>query len=166
MSIASPVPADSVPAPGWSWGASPAGAAPGAPGGRQRAAASRARRRGAAQGAAGVAIAIAAWLVWRTPLAWLIAGISVGLALLALAAPLSAYARVSRALEALGRAVGIAVTWALMALVLYLLFLPVGLVLRARRSLRLTRGFDPAAPTYWMRPAERSGGADRYRKQF
>lgn len=161
MSTVSQVPVDGLPAPSWRWGGAPAAA-----GGRVRGGAARARRRGALQGAAGVAVAVAFWLLWRTPLAWLIAGVSVALALLALAAPVTAYAKVSRALEAFGRAVGLAVTWLLMALVFYLLFLPVGLVLRARRSLRLTRGFDAAAPTYWTRPAARAGGAERYGKQF
>ena len=84
----------------------------------------------------------------------------------AAAAPLTVYAKISRALEAFGRLVGTAVTWVLMAVVFYLLFLPVGLLLRARRSLRLTKGFDAQAPSYWTRPAARAGGPERYQKQF
>jgi hypothetical protein len=53
-----------------------------------------------------------------------------------------------------------------MGFLFYLLFLPIGLLLRARHGLRLTRGFDPQAPSYWTRAAARSGGAERYQKQF
>ncbi len=159
MSAVPQVPANSLPAPGWSWGNASAGAAAGA------GAARALRRRAAVQALAGVAVAVALWLLWRTPLAYLVAAIAVGLALLAAASP-PAYARVSRVLEAFGRWVGIAVTWVLMALLFYGLFLPVGLLLRARRSLRVTTGFDPQAPSYWTRPAARTAGPEGYRKQF
>jgi hypothetical protein len=161
MSAVPQVPANSLPAPRWSWGGAPADARA-----AERAGAARARRRGVLQGGAGLAVAAVLWLAWRTPLAWVVAAVALALALLAAAAPLTAYARVSRALETFGRWVGTAVTWLLMGLLFYGLFLPVGLVLRARRSLRLTTGFDPQAPSYWKRPAARSGGAERYQKQF
>jgi len=57
-----------------------------------------------------------------------------------------------------------------MTLLFYLLFLPFGALLRARRRLRLTTGFYPAAATYWVSPgAERRGptrGPESYRQQF
>jgi hypothetical protein len=57
-----------------------------------------------------------------------------------------------------------------MTLLFYLLFLPFGALLRARRRLRLTTGPDPAAATYWTSPgAGREGrprGPEAYRQQF
>lgn len=153
--------ANARPAPGWHWDDPGRDRRPG-----EGDPATRARRRGAIQGAVGLAVATALWLVWRSPLAYLAAAIALLLVLLALAAPLTGYARVSRALEAFGRWVGLAVTWLLMGLLFYLLFLPVGLLLRARRSLHVTTGFDRAAPTYWQPTAARTGGSERYQKQF
>lgn len=126
----------------------------------------QARTRGLVQGAIGLAAASAVYLLWKTPFAWVIAGIAATIALLALASPLGAYAAVERGLATFGRWVGTAVTWILMPLLYWLLFLPVGLLLRARRRLRVTRGFDRGLPTYLQPTAKRRDGVAPYERQF
>ncbi|HEX5760553.1 MAG TPA: hypothetical protein VF121_15310, partial [Thermoanaerobaculia bacterium] len=118
-------------------------------------------------GAVGGAAAALLWFLWRTPFAYAVAAIALAVALLAAVSPLGAYARLSRALEVFSLWVGTAVTWLLLGLLFYLLFLPVGALLRARRRLRIATGFDAGAPTYWS-PAAGAGrrDADAYRKQF
>lgn len=163
MSAVPQNPAASLPV--WSREGREAGA-----GERARRAAAKARARGLVQGAVGAGAAVLLWLLWRTPFAYLVAAIALAVALLAAASPLGGYARLSGALETFGRWVGTAVTWLLMTLLFYLLFLPFGALLRARRRLRLTTGFDPAAATYWTSPgAGREGrprGPEAYRQQF
>ena len=151
----------------WPWREAGAGASEGR---RERAAAAR---RGAAWRAA-VGLAVAAALAfWKPWLAVVVVAVTLLVLALALASPLGAYARLEHALGRFAHGVGMAVTWLLMPLLYYLLFLPVGLVLRSAGKLRLTRGADPAAATYWTSPAgaERGGrwqgeGAARYRRQF
>lgn len=130
-----------------------------------RRAAAAQRRRGVIGGAVGAVAALLLWQ-WRPAMALVVLAIAALLTLLALVSPLGAFRRVGRALEAFGRAVGVALTWLLMALVFYGLFLPVGLVLRARGRLRLRKGLDPAAATYWKPVPPRPASLDRYRRQF
>ena len=143
----------------WQWRTT---ADPGAAASRVR----HARRRGLVQGAIGLVAATVVYLVWETPFAWVIAGIAATIALLALVSPLGAYAAVERGLATFGRWVGTAVTWILMPLLYWLLFLPVGLLLRARRRLGVTRGFDRTLPSYLRPAAKRPDGVAPYEKQF
>jgi hypothetical protein len=137
---------------------------------RRRAAAAR---RGAAwRAAAGLAVA-AALAFWKPWLAVVVAAVSLLVLALALASPLGAHARLEGALARFAHGVGMAVTWLLMPLLYYLLFLPVGVALRAAGKLRLTRRPDPRAATYWTAPhgAGRQDrwqgeGPERYRRQF
>jgi hypothetical protein len=102
---------------------------------------------------------------WKPVVAAVVAAISLTLALIAFAAPLTLHKKVTRALDAFARGVGMTVTWVLMTLLYYVLFLPVGLLLRARRRLGITRTPDPALATYW-KPTLRDKSAESYRKQF
>ena len=63
-------------------------------------------------------------------------------------------------------AVGSAVTWVLMTVLFYLVFLPAGLFLR--RKLAITKGADRRLPTYWIatEERERARSPESYRKQF
>ena len=124
-----------------------------------------ARKRGLIGGAVGLAIAAAVYIWWRPGLAWVIAGISVALALLAVAAP-PAYRKVAGLLDRFGYAVGMAVTWVLMTLIYYLLFLPVGLLLRAQKKLAVTQHPDRRLPSYWSSTEGKPWTAESYRKQF
>jgi hypothetical protein len=62
--------------------------------------------------------------------------------------------------------VGTGVTWLLMTVLFYLLFLPVGLIMRAMGRLAFTRFADPAVDTYWTPTEGRVHSAESYRKQF
>jgi hypothetical protein len=53
-----------------------------------------------------------------------------------------------------------------MTLVYYLLFLPVGLVLRARGRLRLRKRLEHGLPSYWTPLPDRPRTLDGYRRQF
>lgn len=141
------------------------GPARGPAAGDDGAAAARARRRGAVQSLVGIAIggAVAWW--WRPLPGAAIAGVALLVGLLALASPLRAFAALSRFFERLGRLVGGAVTWLLMGVLYYLVFLPLGLALRARGRLRLTTGFDARQASYWTPTGRRRPLAD-YRRQF
>jgi hypothetical protein len=129
--------------------------------------ASAARRQGAIGGAVGLTAAAAlAFLLHRPGAATLIAAVSLLVALLALAAPLTLYRRLRGLLDRFGHAVGTAVTWLLMTVLFYLLFLPVGLMLRAMGKLEFTRFADPARASYWTSTEGRAHTAESYRKQF
>ncbi|HVR95361.1 MAG TPA: hypothetical protein VMW27_02020 [Thermoanaerobaculia bacterium] len=141
----------------WNWRGAGKGADP------ARAAAA-ARRRGLLGLVVGL-IAAALLFFWKPVLAAVVAAISVTLALIAFTAPLTLHKQVTRALDAFARGVGMAVTWVLMTVLYYILFLPVGLLLRARRRLGITRSPDPALATYW-KPTLRDKSAESYRKQF
>lgn len=146
----------------WDWRKSAAG--PAVDRAREVAAA---RRRGAIGGLVGLSVAAAVWFLFDRPVAAaVIAGIAVVLTLLAFLAPLTIYKRISRGLEVFAHWVGSGVTWVLMTLLYYLLFLPAGLVLRARHRLGITRAADPKAPTYWLDTAARPKPPESYRRQF
>ena len=130
-----------------------------------RRAAAAERRRGLVGGAIGTIAAVLLWQ-WRPAMGLVVLAIALLLTLAALVSPLGLFRRIRRVLEAFGRAVGVALTWALMTIVYYGLFLPVGLLLRARGRLRLRKRLDAAAPTYWTKVPERPASLDRYRRQF
>ncbi|HYO15343.1 MAG TPA: hypothetical protein VE685_19265 [Thermoanaerobaculia bacterium] len=146
----------------WDWRKS--AAAPGADRAGETAAA---RRRGAIGGLVGLSVAAVIWFLFDRPVAAaVIAGIAVVLTLIAFLAPLTLYKKISRGLEIFAYWVGSGVTWVLMTLLYYLLFLPVGLVLRARHKLGITRSADRKAPTYWMDTEARPRTPESYRRQF
>jgi hypothetical protein len=124
-----------------------------------------ARKRGLIGGLVGLAIAAVVFYLWKRELGYVIAGVSLALALLALAAP-RAYLKVMALLDRFAHAVGMAVTWLLMTLLYYLLFLPVGLLLRARGRLAVTKRPDRRLPSYWTSTEGKSWTAESYRKQF
>src|SRR5688572_9518431 len=130
----------------WRWSSA---ADPDAP----RRAATAERRRGVVGGAIGAVAGLLLWQ-WRPAMGLAVLAIAALLTLAALVSPLGLFGSIRRALDAFGRAFGLARTWVLMAIVYYGLFLPVGLLLRARGLLRLRKRLDPAAPTYWTKVPE------------
>jgi hypothetical protein len=136
-------------------------ASPATPGGAP--ARPRPRRRRAARARSAAPLAL---LLHRAGAAAIVAAAALAITLLALAAPLTLYRRLRGALDRLGHWVGTAVTWALMTLLFYLLFLPVGLVLRATGKLAFTRFADPGLDSYWTPTDGAVPGGDSYRKQF
>jgi predicted membrane channel-forming protein YqfA (hemolysin III family) len=147
----------------WNWRR----AAVGADDGCSPAAAAAARREGAVGAAVGLAVAAAlAWLLHRPVSALVVAVLSLTVALLALAAPLTLYPRLRGALDRLGHWVSTGVTWLLMTVLFYLLFVPAGLIMRAMGKLAFSRFADPAVDTYWTPTDGRVHSAESYRKQF
>jgi len=125
-----------------------------------------ARRRGLLQAAIGfAAAALIAWRFGRAPAA-IAAGVATVVGLLALVSPLGGLARVDRAVGRFAGWVGTAVGWLLMTPLYYLVLTPLGLVLRARRKLRLRRRPDPRATTYWTELPPKPAGTEPYERQF
>jgi hypothetical protein len=149
----------------WDWRGTTDGGAGAAK--RRRALQAAARREGAIGGAVGLAVAAAiAFLLHRRGLAAVVASASLLAALVALVAPLTLYRSMRRALDRFGHWIGTAVTWLLMTVLFYLLFLPVGLAMRAAGKLAFTRFADPTRDSYWTSTAGRVHDAASYRKQF
>ena len=125
------------------------------------------RIRGVVGGALGLAFAALLYFVGhKVRSAEGVAGIAVVLALLALAAPLMVFKKVNHVLEVFARGVATAVTWLLMTLLFYVVFLPIGLVLRAGKKLAITKGADRRLPSYWIPTAGRETPLESYRRQF
>jgi hypothetical protein len=127
------------------------------------------RRHGLIGAAIGLTVAAVVFFLLKRPVpAAVIAAVALLLSLPSLVAPLTAGRAVGRALDRFAHVVGTAVTWVLMTLLYYLLFLPAGLVLRARGKLAITRGFDSRRPSYWtsVEERERARTAESYRRQF
>ncbi len=117
----------------------------------------------------GLTVAALVFFLWKKPVpAGVIAAVALLLSLPGLVAPLTAGKGVARALDRFAYAVGTGVTWVLMTVLYYLLFLPVGLFLRARGRLGITRSFDPRRPSYWtmVEERERARTPESYRRQF
>jgi hypothetical protein len=164
------MPAPTAAPPVWDWRAAAGSARTAGAGGTtpgSAAAARAARVQGAIGGAVGLGIAAAlALLLHRRGMAMVVAAVAVAVALCALVSPLGLYRGLRRALDRFGSWVGTVVTWLTMTLVFYLMFLPVGLILRAAGKLSLTRFADPSRATYWTPTDNRPHTADSYRKQF
>jgi hypothetical protein len=129
------------------------------------------RVKGMIGGAVGLAVAGLLYFVFhKVRTAEVIAAIAVVVALTALASPLGAYKTLSRWLDRFAHAVGAAVTWVLMTILFYLVFLPAGLFLRRKLAITLgnDRGADRRLPTYWIATEERERARtpESYRKQF
>jgi len=125
------------------------------------------RIRGAVGGVVGLAFAALLYFVGhKVKTAEVVAGIAVFLALLALAAPLTAFKKVNRVLEVFAREVATGVTWVLMTILFYLVFLPIGLVLRAGHKLGITKGADRRLTSYWISTGDRETPLESYRRQF
>lgn len=125
------------------------------------------RTKGLIGGAIGLAVAALLYFVFhKERTAEVIAVVAILVALTALASPLGAYKTLSRWLDRFAHAVGAAVTWVLMTVLFYLVFLPAGLFLR--RKLAVTKGADRRLPTYWIATEERERARtpESYRKQF
>lgn len=124
-----------------------------------------ARKRGLLGGAIGLLAAAVLYFIWSPAPAYVVAAIALGLTLLALAAP-AAYLKVAGLLDRFGHAVGMTLTWILMTLLYAFLFLPFGLLLRARGRLAITRRPDRRLSSYWRSTEGKPGSVESYRKQF
>ncbi len=126
------------------------------------------RTRGLIGGAVGLAVAAIVYFVLHRPVAAEVIGaIALLVALSALASPLGLFKLLQRGLDVFAHAVGTVLTWVLLTLLYFVVFLPAGLILR-RGKLKITRGPDKRLPTYWLRTDERESArtAESYGKQF
>jgi hypothetical protein len=145
------------------------------PGGEDAAGAARAREAAAArkQGVVGLLVGLGVALLFhfafgRTRMALFVAGVAGVLAAIAFLFPLTLHKKIATGLALFGHGFGTAVTWILMTVLYYVLFLPVGLALRAGGKLRLDRGRPGAAParaSYWV-ATEGLHTLESYRRQF
>jgi hypothetical protein len=111
-------------------------------------------------------VAALLYFVFHRPVAAaVVAAIAVLIILLALASPLGLYKGLTRALDRFAHAVGSGMTWVLMPVLFYVVFLPIGLLLRTRGKLAISKSADPRLSTYWKTP-ERERTPESYRKQF
>lgn len=129
------------------------------------------RSKGLIGGAVGLGVAALVYFVLHRPVAAeVIAGVALLVALSALASPLGLFKLLQRGLDVFAHAVGTVLTWVLLTLLYFVVFLPAGLILR-RGKLKITlgnRGADKRLPTYWLRTDEREHArtAESYGKQF
>jgi hypothetical protein len=145
----------------WSWRDRAAGEAAA----REREAAAN-RRKGVIGALIGLAVAALLYFVFHRPMAAAVVGaIAILIGLLALTSPLGLYKGLTRALDRFAHAVGSGVTWVLMPVLFYVVFLPIGLLLRARGKLAISKSADPRMATYW-KTTEREKTPESYRKQF
>ena len=129
--------------------------------------AAAARKHGLIGGVIGLAAAAFSYYVLGHEIAGVvIATIAVILTLIALVSPLGLHKKITYGLQRFAHAVGSTVTWVLMTLLYYLVFLPAGALLRARRRLGITRAADPGLPTYWKRTDDKVRTPESYRRQF
>lgn len=142
----------------WQWRRAPEGDA-------SAHAAAAARRRGVLGGVVGLLVASGLYF-WKPEAALVVASIAAATTTLALVSPLGGFRRLTRVMEAFAHGLGLALTWLLMAIAYYLLFLPCGLLLRATGKLRITRGADVRRASYWEEPTAPPPSLDAYRKPF
>lgn len=135
--------------------------------------AARARQAAAArkQGLIGLAVGgtvavLFAFVFDRPKMAIAVATVAVVLAAIAFLFPLTLHKKIAAGLARLGLWVGTAVTWILMTVLYYLLFLPFGFFLRAGKKLRIVRRPDPAVTTYWTPTEGPAPALEAYRRQF
>lgn len=129
--------------------------------------AAAARKRGLLGGLIGLSVAAVFFFFLKRPVpAAVIAVVALLFTLLALLAPLTGYKALTRTLDRFGHVVGTAVTWLLLTLLYFLLFMPLGWFLRLRGKLRVTRDFDPRRPSYWVSLENRPVTPESYRRQF
>jgi hypothetical protein len=136
---------------------------------RQTHEAAKIRQRALLGAAIGLTVAALVFFLLKKPVAaGVIAAVALLLSLPGLVAPLTAGRSVGRALDRFAHAVGTGVTWVLMTVLYYLLFLPAGLILRARGKLGITRSFDSRRSSYWtsVEERERARAPESYRRQF
>ena len=129
--------------------------------------AAAARKRGLLGGLIGLSVAAVFFFFLKRPVpAAVIAAVALLFTLLALLSPLTGYKALTRALDRFGYIVATAVTWVLLTILYFLLFLPLGAILRLRGKLRIARDFDPRRPSYWVNLDNRPATPESYRRQF
>ena len=107
------------------------------------------RLRGALQAAVGIAVGAVVLLYLSQPAGTIILSIASVVGLAALLSPHGLFAAFERATAALGRVIGRSVTWLLMFLIFYGIFVPFRLLFRRGHRDAMRRFYEPDAETYW-----------------
>ena len=124
------------------------------------------RIRGLVQGLVGLVAAFVLYQ-WFSPIAaGVVATIALSITLVALVSPRGAFARLTHWVGRFAYGVGLGVTWIFLPILFFLVFLPLGLVLRARGRLRLTRAPEPERETYWNSAGSWPKAPQDYERQF
>lgn len=124
------------------------------------------RIRGLVQGLVGLLAAFVLYR-WVSPVAaGVVAAIALSLTLVALVSPRGAFAHLSHWVGRFAYVVGWLVTWILLPILFFLVFLPLGLTLRARGRLRLSRRPEPERETYWRSAGSWPKAPADYERQF
>jgi hypothetical protein len=118
----------------------------------------------------GVALLAAAWLGCKaeTWVGWLGAGLASGVGTFTLVAGLaapSAFWALDRFMRRLGHAVGVGLSWLMLAPLFYLVFAPVRAVLKLKRRDPMRRQFPTPEASCWT-PRRRTPSRQSYAKQY
>lgn len=109
----------------------------------------------------GVLAGVAGLLLWRrglSPVVWGLGGVGGALALVGLAAPV-VLRPIRQAWMTGAFVMGFVMTRVILTAAWVLIFIPIGLVMRALGKTPLARRLDPSAESYWI--ARDDGGPDR-----
>ncbi len=125
----------------------------------------RARLRGVLQALMAAGVGVLLLVLGVRLLATVVLALASLLLVSALVSPAGIYAAIERAFRALGRLVGQALSWILLPLIFYGVFLPFGLLFRRGRRDRMKRLFEDGAASYWQ-PHRTIPASKSYRRQF
>lgn len=129
--------------------------------------AAAARKQGLIGLAVGGTVALLFAFVFDRPkMALIVAAVAFLLAAIAFLFPLTLHKKIAAGLGRFGYWFGTAVTWILMTVLYYLLFLPFGFFLKAGKKLRIVRRPDPAVTSYWTPTEGPAPSLEAYRRQF
>ena len=121
---------------------------------------SKPRLRGTLQALAGAGIGALIFALLSRIVGTVVMSIATLILLSALLSPAGLYAGIERLFAALGRRVGAALTWIVLPLLFYLVFLPFGMIFRSGRRDPMKRFYEADAESYWSpRKVGRSGSA-------
>ena len=126
---------------------------------------SKPRLRGTLQALAGAGIGALVFTLLSRIAGTVVMSIAAVILLSALLSPAGLYAGIERLFAALGRRGGTALTWIVLPLLFYLVFLPFGMIFRSGRRDPMKRFYEADAESYWSpRKVGRSGSASRDRQ--
>ena len=143
----------------WNWReAAPASGSP-------RSAASL-RTRGALQAVAGATVGGLVLAFVSKTFGFVILGIASLILLSALLSPTGLYAAIDRGFAALGRGVGIVLTWLTLPVIFFLFFVPFGFLFRRGRRDSMRRFYEVSATSYWSDRSEGVVASSSRSRQF
>lgn len=126
----------------------------------------RQRVKGGIQAGLALLVGLLLYLLGSKIVAFCVFGFASLILLAALLSPTGLHVAIQRMFEALGAALGRALTFVLMSSLFYVFFLPFGKLLRGGRRDRLKRAFDADAPTYWEARPQSAWDAGRLDRQY